>query len=90
MVGMNGYDVEVRLEGKMLFYRNEDRPGMVAAAGKILADADINIGTMQLGRHGARGSEALTILCVDEDISDAILQKMGDLEGVRAVRRVEL
>ena len=90
LVSVDGYDVEVKLEGRLLFYKNEDRPGMVAAVGGILAEADINIGVLQLGRKGARGSVALTALSVDEDIPQAVVDSIEGLDGVIGVKLVYL
>lgn len=90
LVRVDQYDVEVKLEGRLLFYSNEDRPGMVAAVGAILADADINIGTLQLGRTGGRGGMAMTALSVDDDISTDILARIAALDGVQGVKMVNL
>jgi D-3-phosphoglycerate dehydrogenase len=87
---VDDYDVEVRLEGRLLFYANEDRPGMVAAVGGILADANINIGVLQLGRKGGRGSMALTALSVDDDIPQGVLDRIAGLRGVQGVRLVRV
>ncbi|PSQ89203.1 MAG: phosphoglycerate dehydrogenase, partial [Bacteroidetes bacterium QS_8_64_10] len=52
LVRVDDYDgLEVRPEGRLLVYRNEDRPGMLASVGKILAEAGINIGALALGRR---------------------------------------
>ncbi len=85
---VDDYDVEVRLEGRLLFYTNEDRPGMLAAVGGILADANINIGVLQLGRKGGRGTMALTAMSVDDDIPKTVLDKIAGLKGVLGVRLV--
>ncbi len=90
LVSVDEYDVEVKLEGRLLFYKNEDRPGMVAAVGGILANADINIGVLQLGRTGGRGGMALTALSVDDDIPPAVVAEIEALDGVRGVKLVYL
>ncbi len=90
LVGVDEYGVEVKLEGRLLFYRNEDRPGMVAAVGSVLADADINIGVLQLGRTGGRGGMALTALSVDDAIPSEVLDEVARLDGVKGVKVVEL
>src|SRR5690606_12388834 len=59
IVGLDGYDLELRPGGVMLFYRNVDRPGMLASVGAIVAQAGVNIGAMVLGRRG-QGGAALT------------------------------
>ena len=90
LVSIDEYDVEVKLEGRLLFYKNEDRPGMVAAVGSLLADAGINIGVLQLGRKGGRGGVALTALSIDDAISPEVIQKIDALDGVKGVKVVNL
>ena len=90
LVRVDEYDVEVKLEGRLLFYKNEDRPGMVAAVGSVLADADINIGVLQLGRTGGRGGTALTALTVDDVIQPEVVEQIASLDGVQGVRVVTL
>ncbi len=88
LVRVDEYEVEVKLEGRLLFYKNEDRPGMVAAVGGILAEADINIGVLQLGRTGGRGGMALTALSVDDEIPASVVEKIEALNGVGGVKLV--
>ncbi len=89
LVRVDDYLLEVRPEGRLLFYRNVDRPGMLAAVGSTLAEAGVNIGALALGRIG-RGSPALTAISVDDDIPEAVLRKVAALEGVENVRSVVL
>ena len=89
IVRIDDFWVEVKPEGWILFYRNEDRPGMLAAVGSLLAASGINIGTAALGRAEAR-REALTIMRVDEALSSAQLDQIGRLEGVRDVRQLRV
>ena len=90
LVRVDEYDVEVKLDGRLLFYKNEDRPGMVAAVGGVLADAGINIGVLQLGRTGGRGSIALTALSIDDEITPEVVDKISALDGVEGVKVVVL
>ena len=71
----------------MLFYRNVDRPGMLAAVGGILAEADLNIGALALGRTG-KGAMALTAISVDDPVPEPVLQKISALEGVAGVQLI--
>jgi D-3-phosphoglycerate dehydrogenase len=89
VVRVDEYDLETRPEGEMLFYRNIDRPGMLASVGRLLSDADINIGALALGRRG-RGEMALTAVNVDDDIPSGVLDKIAALEGVEGVRAVHV
>lgn len=82
IVKIDSYDLEVMPEGHLLLYANEDRPGRLASVSGILAEADINIGAVALGRKG-RGLMALTVLTLDEPIPEAVRRKIEAIEGVQ-------
>lgn len=89
IVGIDTFHFEIRPEGHLLIYRNVDRPGMLAAVGKILADAQINIAGVSLGRYGM-GGQALTVMNVDSPIPNGLLMKIAGLQGVSEVKLVKL
>ena len=89
IVQMDGYRLEIVPEGTMLFYKNIDKPGMLAAVGSILASAGINIAGLALGRDEP-GQRALTIINVDSPIPQGVLKKMELIEGVFEVRSAKL
>jgi len=84
LVGFDDYPIEVRLEGHFLFYQNVDRPGMLATVGALLAEANVNIAGLTLGRE-ARGAMALTVLATDEPIPSDLLEQIADLADVHDV-----
>jgi len=88
IVSVDGYALELRMSGRMICYRNQDRPGMLAAVGTLLASENINIGSMSLGRHRP-GEEALTVIAVDQPIPEAVLQAVAELDGVHRVGMLE-
>ena len=81
IVKIDGYYLEVKPEGYLLFYSNIDRPGMLASVGSILAKSNINIAGVALGRLEA-GKSALTIMSVDSDIPDSVLKEIMRIDGV--------
>ena len=85
LVEVDGFRFEVRLEGHLLFYRNVDRPGMVAAVGALLAEHGINIAGLALGRTGP-GEMALSAFAVDDPIARDVLAQINDIAGVDDVR----
>lgn len=89
IVRIDDHWMEVRPEGRLILYKNVDRPGMLASVGQILARNHMNIGALALGRTG-KGSLALTAISVDEEIPDDVIQEVSMLEGVEQVRRVIL
>jgi D-3-phosphoglycerate dehydrogenase len=66
LVGINGHDLEVPLSDHMLVFEYSDRPGIIGAVGKLLGDADVNIGGMQVSRQADR---AIGVLNVDSAVS---------------------
>jgi D-3-phosphoglycerate dehydrogenase len=88
-VRLDKYSIEGTPEGTFLYYTNVDRPGMLAKVGAILAEANINIAGLSLGRSGV-GERALTVVNVDTPISDAVLQKVASLDGVFNAKVVTL
>ncbi|MGB2868602.1 MAG: phosphoglycerate dehydrogenase [Bacteroidota bacterium] len=89
IVKIDGYHLEVNPEGHLLFYRNIDRPGMLARVGAELAAAGINIAGLSLGRDKP-GQKALTIINVDSQIPPETLRKLEAMEGVFEVRLAKL
>ena len=89
LVRINDYRLEVRPEGVILLYQNNDRPGMLAGVGAVLARNGINIASLALGRR-SKGEDALTAINVDENIPDVVLSEIGALEGVYGVHTIEL
>jgi D-3-phosphoglycerate dehydrogenase len=89
IVRLDRYSVEGTPEGIYLYYTNIDRPGMLASVGTILAKENINIGGLSLGRTGI-GEKALTVVNVDTEISEAVLQQIRSLDGVFDARVVSL
>lgn len=89
IVGVDTFHFEINPEGYLLFYSNVDRPGMLAAVGAILAEENINIGGVALGRYGI-GKQALTIMSLDGPISQPVLNRISMLKGISDAKLVNL
>ena len=88
-VRLDKYNIEGTPEGTFLYYTNIDRPGMLAKVGALLAEANINIAGLSLGRSGI-GERALTVVNVDSPISDSVLRSVAALDGVFNAKVVTL
>ena len=73
----------------MLVTRHHDRPGIVGAVGTILADAGINISSLELSRLSERG-EAMMFVSVDESIAPGVLERLRAADGMVEARVVQL
>jgi D-3-phosphoglycerate dehydrogenase len=90
LVRVDDYRVEMPPEGQLLLYQNIDEPGMLATVGQLLAEANINIAALSLGRLTGRGSQALTLVSVDEPIPETVRARIADLEGVSGVHAITI
>ncbi|MFN3694775.1 MAG: phosphoglycerate dehydrogenase [Ignavibacterium sp.] len=89
IVKIDDYLVEVKPEGNLLVYKNIDKPGMLASVGKILAEKNINIAGLSLGRI-TQGKDALTIISTDDTISSEELKKINELGGIKEITSVQI
>jgi len=89
ITSIDGFHFEMKPEGHLLLYSNIDKPGMLAKVSGILAQANINIGGLSLGRFGL-GTQALTLISTDGIIPGPILHDIASLEGVSAVKSIIL
>ena len=53
----------------MLFIHNADKPGLIGAIGTILAEANINIAGISLGRE-AQDGVAVSVVNVDSEVPE--------------------
>jgi len=89
IVSIDSFHIELKPEGHMLVYKNIDKPGMLATVGKILADTDINIAGLSLGRLES-GNEALTVINTDTEITHTALRQISSIKGVKDVLKVRI
>jgi D-3-phosphoglycerate dehydrogenase len=89
VTSIDGNRVDLVPEGRFLFSRHEDRPGVVGHIGTILGEADINIASMRVGRDAPRG-RAMMILAVDDPVEESVLAMLRGIYGMSDLRYVEL
>lgn len=89
IVEIDNYGIELRLEGDIILYQNEDKPGMLASVSGALAEMSVNIGGLSLGRSG-KGSNAITAFSVDKQLDETEFSKISNLTGINHLRYVSL
>jgi D-3-phosphoglycerate dehydrogenase len=89
IVSIDSFHLDLIPRGNLLFYRNIDRPGMLAGVSTILSRADINIARLTLGRVGTT-PQALTIVATDTRVPEAILKEIAAIQGVTDVLEMAL
>jgi D-3-phosphoglycerate dehydrogenase len=87
LVGVGGYDLEVPLSDHMLVFEYSDRPGIIGTVGRILGDADVNIGGMQVSRQDDR---AIGVLSVDSAVPAALAAELSQAIDAKTFSVVDL
>jgi D-3-phosphoglycerate dehydrogenase len=89
VVRLDDVDVELPITDHMIVLRYSDRPGVVGEIGRLLGDAGVNIGAMQVGRDVA-GGLALVALTVDSAVPPVVLDSISEAIDATLARSVNL
>ena len=89
IVEIEGYHLELRPEGVMLFIRNRDAPGVLGLIGTALGDFQVNIGEALLSRERS-AEDAYLVIKLDSAPSTKQLATLATLEGILSVKQVQL
>ena len=89
IVNVDDYDSDAVPEGYMVFCVNNDVPGIIGWVGTVLGRNDINIAKMSWGRDKPRG-KAITVLNLDSEIPDRVLEELSGNKDILWVKRVRL
>lgn len=89
LVKIDHFYLEAVPEGYILMLHNKDVPGVVGAVGTLLGEAKVNIAGLQLGRE-AVGGMAISLVHVDEAISEATLERLRALPNIVAADLLQL
>jgi len=89
VVYIDGYELELIPEGRLLIIKNEDRPGVIGAVGTRLGQDELNVSRLVVGlREGSE--EALAVWSLDAPIADEALAALRATPGIRRVHVLEL
>ena len=90
IVRVNGYHVGiVPTGGHWMIISHTDRPGMLGAIGTVTGANNINIASLHVSRESMRGP-ALTVVNIDESPEQEHIAAIVGIDGVEAVRVVNL
>ena len=87
IIQIKGVEMEALPQPHMIYATNIDQPGFIGALGTALGEAGVNIATFALGR-AAVGGEAVTLLGVDAEPEEEVLERLRALPLVRQVKAV--
>ncbi|KNA12320.1 hypothetical protein SOVF_126730 [Spinacia oleracea] len=78
---VGSFAVDVSLEGNIILCRQVDQPGMIGKVGNILADNNVNVNFMSVGRTSKK-HKAIMAIGVDEEPQEDALSKIGQVQAV--------
>lgn len=85
IIQVKGINMEAELTSSMLYVTNEDKPGHIGRLGTLLGTLGINIANFNLGRAEV-GGDAIALLSIDGELTEAQLGKIAALEGVKQAK----
>ncbi|NEU31092.1 phosphoglycerate dehydrogenase [bacterium LRH843] len=88
IVSINGFNVDFIPEGHLLYIQHHDRPGVIGRMGQLLAEHQVNIATMQVGRK-EEGGEAIMMVAVDKLVDDSVIEALLELEDINSAYKIE-
>lgn len=89
IVQVDEYLIDVIPEGHLIFIKHKDQPGAIGRVGTLLAQDQINIATMQVGRAKA-GGDAIMMLTVDKELKAEYVEKLSKLADISDVTAINI
>ncbi len=86
---VDGFELDAALSGIIVVTRHRDVPGVMGAVGTLLAEAGINISSLELARISAAG-EAMMFANVDQSVPDDALERLRAHDAIIDARVVQL
>jgi len=81
IVNINNFRVDIDPHARILICPHINRPGVIGAIGTLLADYQINISGMQVGKTDIGGTNVM-ILTLDNPISPEVIAKVKENEAI--------
>lgn len=89
IVKVDDYPVDIVPEGHLLFIKHKDQPGAIGRVGTLLAQKNINIATMQVGRSTV-GGDAIMMLTIDNRVEQTEIEDLTELADIYEVKAIDL
>jgi len=89
IVGIDDFELTVQPQDNLLVLRNNDVPGVIGKVGTLLGDHEVNIAEYVQARGSTRGV-ALAAVCVDGDVSPALMAALRAVPEILDARVIPL
>jgi D-3-phosphoglycerate dehydrogenase len=89
LVRLDGFHLDAYLDGQLLIFRHEDKPGLIGFIGTVCGNHGVNISHMSLGRQD-NGGDAIAVLNLDSVPSEEAAAEVLTHAAVTGVDLVAL
>ncbi len=91
LTGIGEYRTDAFIDGILLLITHRDVPGVIGYIGNILAQEDVNISQMAVGRiDKSGGGTAIGVLNLDSPASEEALARVTEFQGIDSVKMIQL
>ena len=87
---IDNYTLDLEASGNYIYFRNNDRPGIVGKVATLLGENNINIANFGLARVGSKGSEAISFVLVDDKVTSEVVKKIADLDDIIEAKYIRI
>lgn len=84
---LNGFELRLSGNHPAILVVHDDRYGTIASVATKLAEAEINIGHMEVSRK-EQGKEALMVIEVDQNITKEMIAELSSIEHIKKVTKI--
>ena len=88
IVQVDDHSVDLPPSAHMLVVRNDDKPGMIATVTAAIAEAEVNIDDLHLGRS-PDGTAALMVLSTRTPVPDEVQDRIRAADGIVSVHALD-
>jgi D-3-phosphoglycerate dehydrogenase len=87
-IQIKGIQIDAEVGEHMLYTTNDDVPGIIGTLGQTMGENNVNIANFTLGRSATK-KDAIALLYLDEQPSEAVLEKLRATGMFRQVRPLQ-
>jgi D-3-phosphoglycerate dehydrogenase len=91
LIRLNEYRLEAYLDGNLMFFTHDDRPGVIGSVGTVFGKHGINIAQMSVGRRSEEpGGRSVGVLNLDSAPTAEAIEEVQALNGIHRVDAIQL
>ncbi|MGO9598959.1 MAG: phosphoglycerate dehydrogenase [Isosphaeraceae bacterium] len=89
LVRLGSYLLDAHIDGTLLVFTHQDRPGLIGFIGQTLGDEGVNIAQMNVGRE-QQGGEAIGVVNLDSVPSPKAIETLGAHPNILSLSVIKL